>query len=71
MSYLNFHSSGNNINYDSKIVSTGGGATVGGATLSSYANIINLNALSTININPAGNLTLGSATSVNTFIKNR
>jgi hypothetical protein len=168
--YLNFHSSGNNINYDSKIVSTGGGATIGGATLSLIASavkmdtilpytsgntielgdktissiygvrlqgqrsalayyqastgqdyptfiecassssnntidfhctgtlsgnydariscdsatgpgintatmsllakILNLNALSTININPVGNLTMGSSTSANTFIQN-
>ena len=52
--YLNFHSSGNNINYDSKIVSTGGGATSGSGTLSLIANIIKL----------------GSATSPSTFIQN-
>jgi len=56
--YLNFHSSGNNISYDSKIVSTGGAATTGGATLTSYANIINLNALSTTTItSPITNIT--------------
>ena len=58
------------MDYDARIICGDAttGTTFGTATMTIIANIINLNPLSTINLNAVGNVKIGSETSTNTFI---
>ena len=71
-SYLQFHNNGlSNVNYDTQIVSEFGssGAVDGTGTLRFNASVINMNTLAAININPVGNLNIGTSTSATTRIR--
>ena len=71
--YYDWHSSGNSIDYDARIIATGGTATNGQGTLSIYAATLAVNALLTISgyqVWHAGNLTPGAVTPVRTVTAN-
>ena len=61
-SIIDFHSSATVNDYDARIMSQGGGSVSSTGAMTIQAG--------TININPSGNLTMGSSTSTNTFIQN-
>ena len=71
-SYIDFHNNKfSQVDYDARIaVEFGSSGTVDGTgTMTLTASVINMNTLAAININPVGNLNLGSSTSVNTLIR--
>ena len=71
-SYIDFHNNKfSQVDYDARIaVEFGSSGTVDGTGIMTLtASVINMNTLAAININPVGNLNLGSSTSVNTLIR--